>query len=244
MSHPAAPTTGPDAPQFIEPKDIPAQMNPSPANMPGAQRDPIPPATQTTPPADVVTPTDTGAIDESADSVPMARFKEYQKINRKLENEAKANRTAAEANRADAEAYRKLQQLVSPGEAEAAAADPMQAIADLRTELTGERTERLRERIAHDAGVPISQVVGADEETMKATAEAANSWAQEKVNALLKQAGVPLAAPAANVTSADNPSVKDTQLIQSRDELKNMTSQQITDAYKSGRMDKLLGKTS
>lgn len=235
MTVPAIPgTTGPaDAPAA----DIPAQMNPSPANMPGADKA-IPPATQTVPAKADDKPVAPAATDANGDgeTVEIGRFKAVQKIARDLEKTAKDNKS-------DADAYRKIMAaLGGEGGEEAAPADPMKAIADLRTELSSERTERLREKIAHDTGVPISQVSGADEETMKATAEAANTWAQAKVNELLKQAGVPLAAPAANVTSTDVPGAQSTQQIQSRDQLKTMTPQQITAAYKEGRMDKLLGK--
>lgn len=240
MTHPA-PTTGPAT-------DIPAQMNPSPANMPGAQKAATPPGTGQTPPAEAKPaedkPADPNPVETdpgNGDTVEMDRFKAVQKIARDLEKQNKSLKDKS----ADAEAYQRLMQALGAGngEGDAAAADPMKAIEDLRSELTSERTERLREKIATTTGVPASQIFGDTEEAMKASAETANSWAQDKVNQLLKQAGVPLAAPAGNVTSTDVPGAKDTRQIQSRDELKTMTHEQITAAYKDGRMDKLLGKT-
>lgn len=227
-------TTDPNTPVFQAPVDIPAQINPAPPA--GRGKDPIPPATQTPPPAKP----DAVVTEPEPTTVEIERFKAVQKIARDLEKEVKGLRDGA----SDAEAYRKIMAAIAPGNGDAnggAASDPMAAIQALRDELTGERTERLREKVAHDAGVPVSQVTGSDEEAMKAAAEAANSWAKAKVDELLKQAGIPLAAPAANVTSTDVPGAKGPQ-IQSRDELKNMTHQQITAAYKEGRMDKLLGK--
>jgi hypothetical protein len=53
---------------------------------------------------------------------------------------------------------------------------------------------------------------------------------------------VPVVAPVETVTSADKPGSGRPQQIQTRDELKGMSSAQIMDAYKSGRLNHLLGQ--
>lgn len=71
---------------------------------------------------------------------------------------------------------------------------------------------------------------------MTASATEALNWAK----GLTKQNGVPLAAPAATVTSTDVP--QGPKQIQSRDDLKTMTPAQIRAAHQSGQLNHLLGK--
>lgn len=114
--------------------------------------------------------------------------------------------------------------------------DPQAELQKLRDEIQTERTQGVRERIARETGVPPSQIHGTDEESMTASANAALDWAK----GLTKQSGVPLAAPAATVTSSDVPTKP--QQIQSREDLKTMTPQQILEADRTGRLDFLKGK--
>lgn len=165
------------------------------------------------------------------ETVEIERFKAIQKIAREQEKLAKANKD-------DADRYRAFAQAFSGSTGEQAPPDPVAEVQKLRDELNAERTERLREKVSAAMGVPATQIAGGDEEAMRASANQQLAWARQ----LMQQAGVPLAAPAANVTSSQAPHDSGTKQIQSRDELKNMSPQQIQQAHKDGRLDHLMGK--
>ena len=210
-------------------QNTPVTVTPSPLDMPGAKANVNPPITTMTPPTEL--PVSPPEPPEGSDVVDIERFKAVQKIARDLEKTANANKT-------DAERYRQIVQQVS-GKDSNTAPDPVAAIEQLRAEVENERTERLRERVARETGVPPTQIVGADEEGMKASAAQALEWAKSLVQ---QQNGVPLVAPAANVTSSQAPHQSGVQQIQSRDQLKGMSQKQIMDAYRGGQLDHLLGK--
>jgi hypothetical protein len=109
-----------------------------------------------------------------------------------------------------------------------------QALATAETE----RTERLREKISRETGVPPDRITGATEDDMRADAENALSWAKE----FAKKTAGPLGAPAAAVTGDGKGPQAPAQL--NRDDLKRMTPQQIIEAEKAGRLDYLKGLNS
>lgn len=98
-----------------------------------------------------------------------------------------------------------------------------------------ERTERLREKISRETQVPPDRITGTTEEDMRDSAESALAWAKE----FAKQNGTPLGAPASAVTGDGKAPQGPTQL--TRADLKNMTSKQILEADKAGRLDSLKG---
>jgi hypothetical protein len=159
------------------------------------------------------------------------KYKGVQELARKFE------KTAVE-NTADAEAFRKLQDLFG-GKDGAAQVDPIAEIAKLRSELDSERTERLRAEVSRLTGVPPSLINGSDADSMSASASAALEWSKGLGS---KQTGVPVVAPAETVTSADKPGSGRPQQIQTRDELKGMSSKEVMDAYRTGQLDHLLGR--
>ena len=73
------------------------------------------------------------------------------------------------------------------------------------------------------------------EEDMRESAESALSWAKE----FAKKNGSPIGAPASAVTGDGNAPKGEPQLTQA--DLKNLTPQQILDADKAGRLNKLKG---
>lgn len=207
---------------------------PSPSQMPGAKpimnapvetmpkpSDPIVSLTETTPPEGSESP---------AETVELERFKAVQRIARELEKTAKANS-------ADAEAFRTLQKAFQADGS--TTPDPLAEVQQLRQELQTERVERQRAEVARVTGVPPSQIHGNDEDAMKASAAEALSWAKS----LAQQAGAtPLVAPAESVTGSTPTHETGVKQIESRSELKGMTSAQIMAAYNEGRLDNLLGK--
>jgi hypothetical protein len=217
-------------------QDIPITVTPSPLDMPGAKAIMNPPVETMKAPATmpVAPKSDTKAPESASTSAVdldelQAKYKGVQEIARKFEQ-------AAKENTADAERYRTLVQQIS-GKSDAPP-DPMAAIQQLQTEIEQERTERVRERIARETGVPPSQIRGDDETSMKSSADEALAWAQS----MAKQSGVPMAAPAETVNSSTPAHQTGVQQIRSRDELKGMSSQEIMRAYNEGRLDYLQGK--
>lgn len=215
-------------------QDLPNLVTPSPLNMPGAKAAVVntPPQTVHAPQEMAVAKTETKAPEGDTVNVDelMAKYKGVQELARKFEKTAKEEHD-------DAERYRQLAKAIS-GNGDNPS-DPMAAIQRLEQEIQSERTERVRERIARETGVPPTQVVGSDEESMKAAAEQALSWAKS-----LQQSptGVPAAAHAELVNSSTPPHQTGVQQIQSRDELKGMSSKAIMEAYNAGRLDHLMGK--
>lgn len=216
-------------------KDTPLTVVPSPLDMPGAQQAVIPAIVnpdarsrdfaEAKPQAPEAKPESPLATDERNE---LERLRAIHADEKKWEKRAKENFEKAT----------KLDNIATAfGQPDAKAFDPQAELALLRKELSDERTATTRERIARTTGVPISQVNGGDEASMQASAEDALAWAK----GLAKQAGVPLAAPAANVTSTEVPTGP--KQIESRDQLKSMTPQQITAAYKAGQLDNLMGKS-
>lgn len=98
-----------------------------------------------------------------------------------------------------------------------------------------ERTERLREKISRETQVPPDRITGTTEEDMRDSAESALEWAKE----FAKKNGTPLGAPASAVTGDGKAPQGQPQL--TRADLKNMSSKQILEADKAGRLDSLKG---
>lgn len=220
--------------ETTEAKDIPVTVTPSPLDMPGARKESVPPA--------VASEVETKPVEQKQDSKSqqsdtlsseereeLDRLRNFRKQSRDWERTAKANYD-------DAQRFRQMMQQLG-GESEGEP-DPLAEVKKLRDEVESERRERLRERVARETGVPPSQIAGSDEDSMKESAAQALSWAKEFV----KQAGVPLAAPASNVNSDGKPHDERAGQIKSRDELKNMPPGEIVSAYKEGRLDYLMGK--
>lgn len=204
---------------------------PTPLDMPGAKQ--TAPQSDSTPAAteearlEAKADTEAGLTSEERDE--LERLRNFRKQTRDWERTAKQNLE-------DAKRFRDLRdQLGGKDEGEA---DPLAEVNKLRAEVESERRERIRERVARETGVPPTQITGTDEESMRESATQALSWAKEFV----KQAGVPLAAPASNVNSDGKPGDERAGQIKSRDELNNMSPHEITKAYKEGRLDVLMGK--
>lgn len=104
-----------------------------------------------------------------------------------------------------------------------------------RAEAESARQERLREKVARETSVPPEQIHGDSEEAMRESADKALAWANS-----LKKSTTPATPPASVVTGDGRPPSAGAQ-IQSRDELKNMTPQQILQADKDGRLNQLKG---
>jgi hypothetical protein len=228
----------PQAPQ----QDTPLMV--TPMNMPGAQAQMNQPKQTMQPPTEMAVlpnqqelnkksddkqpegdkqPVDVKALQDRADGL--------QTLARKFEQTAKDNE-------ADAAAFRKLQGLFAGKDGDAQV-DPIAEIAKLRGELESERTERLRAEVSRLTGVPPSLISGQDADSMATSASAALEWSKGLGN---KPTGVPVVAPAETVTSADKPGAGRPQQIQTRDELKGMSSKAVMDAYRSGQLDHLLGR--
>lgn len=219
------------------PKDTPLSVTPSPLDMPGAQSATIPAIVNTDArslefaEAKTTTPAAPASAPEALtddDRNELERLRAIHKDEQKWEKRAKSNFEKASTLDTITQA------LGQPNADEPV--DPLAELAKLREDLESERTERLREKVATTTGVPVSQIHGSDEGSMTASADEALSWAKE----FIKQSGVPLAAPAATVTSTDVPTKP--QQIQSREDLKTMTPQQILEADRTGRLDFLKGK--
>lgn len=101
-----------------------------------------------------------------------------------------------------------------------------------------ERTERLREKVSRETGVPPDRITGTTEEDMREDAERALAWAKE----FTKKTAGPVGAPAAAVTGDGKGPQAPAQL--TRENLKSMSSQQILEADKAGRLDHLKGINS
>lgn len=106
---------------------------------------------------------------------------------------------------------------------------------DAQRLLAAERTERIREKIARETGVPPEQINGADEDAMRESAEKALAWANS-----VRKATATLTPPASTVTGDGKPPTRPGQIL-SRDELKKMTPQEIIAADREGRLDHLKG---
>ncbi|WP_078278541.1 hypothetical protein [Mycobacteroides franklinii] len=117
--------------------------------------------------------------------------------------------------------------------------DPRAEIDKIRTELTTERTERLRSEVARITGVDPEDIKGGTEEEMRESAERWKARFNERLEAAIKSKSAPAAAPAAEVTS-DKKVTGPKQL--TRDELKNMSPKAIREARESGQLDELMGK--
>lgn len=228
-----------DTPLTVNPApeqvDTPLTVTPSPLNMPGAKQSMNSSVeSMTAPKSMAVSPQQSETKKPEGDTLTneelMAKYKGVQELARKFEKTAKDEHD-------DAERYRQLQKQFS-GNGDTAP-DPIAEVTRLRQEIESERTERVRERIARETGVPPSQVYGTDEASMKDAAEQALAWAK----GLQQSSNMPAVAPAATVNSTTPTHQTGVQQIRSRDELKHMSSSEVMDAYNNGRMDSLLGKT-
>jgi hypothetical protein len=178
----------------------------------------------------VETPPEEGlSADERAE---LERLRAVHRDERKQEKRAKDNFD-------DAERWRKMLQALG-GETPADQFDPQAEFQRLREEVTNERTERIRAEVARTENVPPKYVRGTTEDEMRAAAAEYKADIESAIDAAVK-GRAPAAVPASEVTS--NGKVAGPNQITSRDQLKNMTTQEITAAQKEGRLDYLMGKT-
>lgn len=218
-----------------ETQDVPVTVTPSPLDMPGARKEAVPPATVSEAPEPKVVEQQSVKPEPSRDSLSSEEREELERL-RNFRKQSRDWEKTAKSNYEDAQRFRQILQQF--GDDESGEPDPLSEVKKLRDEVESERRERIRERVARETGVPPTQITGTDEESMKESAEQALSWARE----FIKQAGVPLAAPAANVNSDGKPHDERAGQIKSRDDLKAMTPAEITQAYREGRLDSLMGK--
>ena len=120
-------------------------------------------------------PTDTGAADTTDWK---AKYEEALKHSREWEKRAKANKNAARTLD-DAQSAAKT--------AEERLAEATKRADDAETQLAAFKRDReladLKSKVAKEAGVPADLLKGADEETLKASAEALNSWYKSRPRA-------------------------------------------------------------
>lgn len=203
---------------------------PTPNAMPGAAAPQETPKDEPKPVAEAKTPqaeTPTGLSAE--DKAELERLRGVHKDEQKFRREATQNFE-------DAERWRQLSKTVGgePG------FDPQAEFQRLRDEVTNERTERIRTEVARTENVPPKYITGATEEDMRASAQEYRADIDAAIEKALK-GRAPAAAPASEVTA--NGKVAGPNQITSRDELKNMTHQEIVAARNDGRLDSLIGKT-
>lgn len=203
---------------------------PSPLDMPGAQT--AAPATAT----DAAQPSAPAATPEVAAGWTAEKQADYERLQaihkdeKKWENRAKENFSAREQLDRIAEA------LTGSKPEQGQQFDAQAEITKLRQEASDERAARVRAEVASTTGVPADMLAGSTREELEAAAQRQLSWAQ----GLAKQAGVPLAANAGQVNSTQaTHEVQGPRQIQSRDELKGMTSAQIMDAFRKGQLQHL-----
>jgi len=196
-------------------------VKPTPADMPPAIEPQVTEtATETKTPE--VEATNTGGMTD-AEREELARLRAIHKDEQKWERRAKEN--FEKAKRLDEIELAKKsveERLIAERDAALATAE-------------SERTERLREKISRETQVPPDRITGVTEEDMRESAESALSWAKE----FAKKNGSPIGAPASAVTGDGNAPKGEPQLTQA--DLKNLTPQQILDADKAGRLNKLKG---
>ena len=197
-------------------------VKPTPADMPPAIEPQVTETvTETKTPEVEATNTDGGMTD--AEREELARLRAIHKDEQKWERRAKEN--FEKAKRLDEIELAKKsveERLIAERDAALATAE-------------SERTERLREKISRETQVPPDRITGVTEEDMRESAESALSWAKE----FAKKNGNPIGAPASAVTGDGNAPKGEPQLTQA--DLKNLTPQQILDADKAGRLNKLKG---
>lgn len=194
---------------------------PSPAAMPAAIK------VETETPTETVTPE---AVEQTTDGTltadereELAKLRAIHKDEQKWERRAKEN--FEKAKRLDEIELAKKsveERLIAERDAALATAE-------------SERTERLREKISRETQVPPDRITGTTEDDMRESAESALAWAKE----FAKKNGSPLGAPASAVTGDGRAPQSAPQL--TRADLKNMTSQQILEADKQGRLTALKG---
>lgn len=177
-------------------------------------------------------------VEEPGKGLPPEKLAE---LNRKLRNERK------EAERKAREAEQRWQQLadqlaeVFGGGKKADEFDPKAAFDALRAELESERTARLRSDIARETGLDPEDIYGSTEEEMRASAERFLTKLQARVEEALK-AQKPAGAPPASTVTADD-KIGDADQITSPEQLKTMSPQEVLQAYREGRLKKLMGRS-
>jgi hypothetical protein len=201
--------------------DTATDTAPSPASMPAAINVETETPTETTTPEVAETTTDGTLMADEREE--LARLRAIHKDEQKWERRAKEN--FEKAKRLDEIELAKKsveERLIAERDAALATAE-------------SERTERLREKISRETQVPPDRITGTTEDDMRESAESALAWAKE----FAKKNGSPLGAPASAVTGDGRAPQGAPQL--TRADLKTMSSQQILEADKAGRLDKLKG---
>jgi hypothetical protein len=167
-------------------------------------------------------------------------------LNRTLRNERKAaEKKAREAEAAKAEADKRWQQLAElfgGKDGKVDDFDPKAAIADLQSRFESERTARLRSDVARETGVDPEDIHGSTEEEMRASAERWTQRFNQRLDEALKAKNVPAAPPASTVTSDGK--ITGPEQITSKDQLAKLSPADRMKAYRDGRLDGLLGKST
>lgn len=210
---------------------------PSPLDMPGAQVSTVsvvagPDGIPAKPKAPAPVPAQPEA--PAADGLSLEDRNELERLRAIHKDEQKWEKRAKE-NFAARQQLDKLAEALGGRPEEGQPFDPQAEISRLRAEIDAKDAVAMRERVARTTGVPPSQIHGTDEASMTASANEALAWAKD----FIRQQGVPLAAPAANVTSNQAPHDNGVKQIQTRDELKNMSSAQVMEAYRNGQLANL-----
>lgn len=202
----------------------------TPNVMPGAtQAEPVAAAEPQEVAPEVAGPPDGMSTEDRAE---LARLRDLHKDEQKWRREATKNF-------ADAQKLRNLIEQVG-GDSKESEFDPQKEFQRLRDEVAQERTARTRESVARTEEVSPEILIGDTEDQMRESAARYKAQVEAAVQKALS-GRKPAAAPAGDVTS--NGKVAGPNQIQSQDDLKNMSPQEIMTAQKEGRLDHLLGKT-
>lgn len=169
------------------------------------------------------------------------KLADLNKTLRTERNEAK--REAREAReRADALAAQFADLKTRLGVDKEADFDPKSAFDKLRSELESERVERLRTDVARTTGVDPEDIKGSTVDEMQASAERYLERLQARIEAAIKAKDVPAAPPAASVQGDGK--IAGPEQITSRDELAKLSPAERMSAYKDGRLNQLMGKST
>lgn len=209
-----------------------SETTPTPNTMPGANP-PAPqetPKTEPTPAPKATAPAEKPEGASTEDKAELERLRAFRKEAQKWEERAKTNFD-------DAERWRQLSKTVG---GESKDFDPKSAFDALNAKVEAAEKARILSEVARTEDVDPDIIHGNTEEEMRESAQRYKAKVEAAIEKALK-GRAPAAAPASEVTA--NGKVAGPGQIQSRDELRNMTPQEIVDARNEGRIDSLLGKT-
>lgn len=168
------------------------------------------------------------------DRAELARLREVHK------DEQKWRRQATD-NHSDAEKYRKLLEGLGVAPEKGKEFDAQRAISDLTSKFERAEQARIRSEVARTEDVDPDILIGTTEDEMRSSAQRFKAKVAAEVEKRAKVVA-PSAAPASDVTA--NGKVQAARQITSPNDLKNMTSRQISEARKAGLLDDLLSGKS